>query len=104
MMKSNGSPIGNPGFRNKRSVWEITTQPTADAHFATFPEEIPEMCIKASSRPGDIVLDPFMGAGTTALVAKRFKRRWLGIELNPAYIDIANRRIKAENEPLLTET
>lgn len=79
--------------RNKRSVWSITTQPFAEAHFATFPPELPETCIKAGCPPGGIVLDPFFGAGTTGLIAERLQRDCIGIELNPAYAEIARRRI-----------
>lgn len=84
------------GMRNKRSVWTVATQPFPEAHFATFPEDLITPCILAGSRPGDTVLDPFMGAGTTALVAAKLNRRFLGIELNPAYIKIAERRIESE--------
>ena len=82
--------------RNKRSVWTIGTQPFAEAHFATFPPEIPETCIKAGCPPGGIVLDPFFGAGTTGLVAERLQRDCIGIELNPAYAEIARRRIMGD--------
>lgn len=78
---------------NKRSVWTIATRPFKEAHFATFPEELPQTCIRAGSRKGDLVLDPFMGAGTTALVALKEGRQFLGIELNPEYVEIAERRI-----------
>ena len=78
--------------RNKRSVWKINTQPYKEAHFAVFPEKLPELCIKAGSKKGDIVLDPFFGSGTTGYVAQRLYRKWLGIELNPEYIKIANKR------------
>ena len=81
--------------RNLRSVWTIATQPTPEAHFATFPEELAERCIKAGSRRGDTVIDPFCGSGTTMLVAERLGRDSIGIELNPAYIEIAERRIRA---------
>jgi DNA modification methylase len=80
-------------FRNRRSVWTITTKPFKGAHFATFPPEIPELCILAGSRPGDTVLDPFGGAGTTALVANRLGRPSILCELNPEYIDIAEKRL-----------
>ena len=73
--------------RNRRSVWEITTQPYSGAHFATFPEEIPTICIKAGSKKGDTVLDPFCGSGTTGDVALRLERNFIGIELNKKYID-----------------
>jgi len=78
--------------RNKRSVWTITTQPYKEAHFAVFPPKIPELCIKAGSKEGDIVLDPFFGSGTTGWVAQRLGRKWIGIELNPEYIKIAKKR------------
>tara|TARA_R100001510_G_C7655792_1_gene215172 strand:+ start:592 stop:1506 length:915 start_codon:yes stop_codon:yes gene_type:complete len=78
--------------RNKRSVWSINTKPYKEAHFAVFPSKLPELCIKAGSREGDIVLDPFFGSGTTGWVAQRLKRKWLGIELNQQYIEIANKR------------
>ena len=91
-----------PTTRNKRSVWTITTQPFSEAHFATFPPELPETCIKAGCPPGGTVLDPFFGAGTTGLVADRLQRNCIGIELNPAYAEIARRRIHGES-PLLAE-
>lgn len=90
-------------MRNKRSVWEIATYPYSEAHFATFPEDIPEICIKAGTKEGDIVLDPFMGSGTVGMVAKRFKRNYIGCELNQKYIEMAERRIANEHTPLLVE-
>ncbi len=90
--KSGNEYQGN-GKRNKRSVWTIATQPYKEAHFATFPEKLVEPCILAGSRPGDTVLDPFMGSGTTLAVAKRFGRRGIGIELNPEYIALAQARL-----------
>ena len=88
--------------RNRRSVWTITTKPFKEAHFATFPPEIPEICIKAGSKPGDTILDPFSGAGTTGNVAERLGRKYIGIELNPAYAAMAERRIEAAELPLFT--
>ena len=79
---------------NKRSVWEIATKPFSEAHFATFPPEIPETCIKAGCPEGGIVYDPFMGAGTVALVARLLNRNFIGSELNPEYVAIAEKRIK----------
>jgi DNA modification methylase len=79
--------------RNLRSVWTITTKPFKEAHFATFPPEIPERCIKAGSPVGGVVLDPFFGAGTTGMVAKRLGRDFIGIELNPEYVKMARSRI-----------
>lgn len=86
---------------NKRDVWTVGTRPFKGAHFATFPPRLIEPCILAGSRPGDLVLDPFMGAGTTAVVARRHSRHYLGIELNPSYIELAEERIAAEIQPVL---
>lgn len=69
--------------RNRRSVWKISTKPYKGAHFAVFPPEIPELCILAGSKPGDTVLDPFGGSGTTAQVADKHERHSILIELNP---------------------
>ena len=79
--------------RNKRSVWTVTTKPFSEAHFATFPEDLIAPCIKAGCQEDGIVLDPFMGAGTTAVVARKLNRNYIGYELNPDYIMIAERRI-----------
>jgi DNA modification methylase len=79
-------------MRNKRSVWTIATQPYAEAHFATFPEEIPKLCILAGSRVGDTVLDPFAGSGTVGQVALELGRRAILIELNPRYVKLAEER------------
>lgn len=82
------------GRRNKRSVWTVPTMPFREAHFATFPEALIEPCILAGSRPGDMVLDPFGGAGTTGVVAQRLGRQYTLCELNPGYAEIAERRIR----------
>ena len=79
--------------RNCRSVWTITTQPYPDAHFATFPEALPERCITAGTKLGDTVLDPFTGSGTTGQVAVQLGRSFIGIELNADYADLARTRI-----------
>jgi len=84
------------GMRNKRSVWTVGTFPFPEAHFATYPPQLIKPCILAGSRPGDIVFDPFMGAGTTALIAAGYGRRYLEIELNPEYVAMAETRIAAE--------
>jgi DNA modification methylase len=78
--------------RNKRSVWTIATAPYAEAHFATFPPALVEPCILAGCPEGGIVLDPFIGSGTTALVARRLGRKAIGIDLNAGYLDMAVRR------------
>lgn len=81
---------------NKRSVWTVATKPFSDAHFAVFPEELIVDCIKSGSRVNDIILDPFMGAGTTALVSAKHGRRFVGFELNKEYINISIRRMEKE--------
>jgi DNA modification methylase len=78
---------------NKKSVWEVTTKPFSEAHFATFPEDLILPCILAGSPENGVVLDPFMGAGTTALVAVKNNRNYIGFEINPEYIKIADKRI-----------
>lgn len=87
--------------RNKRSVWTMATAPFAEAHFATFPPELPEICIKAGCPAGGTVLDPFGGAGTTGLVADRLQRDAILIELNPEYAAMAERRINGDRGGLL---
>jgi len=88
----------NPLGRNRRCVWDIPTQSFSDAHFATFPEKLVEPMIKAGCPEGGIVMDPFAGAGTVGVVAKRLRRSFIGIELNPAYIEMAERRIERTPE------
>lgn len=83
----------HPLGRNKRTVWDISLGKCRDAHFAVFPEELVKNCILASTREQDIVLDPFMGSGTTACVAKKNGRSYLGIELVPKYIKIAEKQL-----------
>ena len=86
--------------RNRRSVWTIATKPYKGAHFATFPPALIEPCVLAGSRVGDVVLDPFMGSGTTAQVALQHGRQYLGCELNAAYKALQDERIaKATLEP-----
>lgn len=79
--------------RALRTVWTIPTQPMKSAHFATFPESLVKPCILAGCPPNGIVLDTFMGSGTTALVAAMLGRRFVGTELNPDYIKIAHKRL-----------
>ena len=84
--------------RNRRSVWVVPTRPYKGAHFATFPPALIEPCILAGSRPGDVVLDPFMGSGTTAAVALQHGRQYLGCELNPDYEPLQQERIGASTQ------
>lgn len=79
--------------RNMRSVWTMTTRPYHEAHFATFPKELAERCILAGSEPGDTVLDPFGGSGTTAAVATGLGRDAVHIDLHPDYLELARQRI-----------
>lgn len=81
-------------YRNKRSVWTIPTEPNKSAHFATFPTKLIEPMILAGCPAGGLVLDPFMGSGTTALVARRHGRNYIGSELNPEYVAIARERLR----------
>ena len=96
--KTNGNlkAVGNLEKRNKRNVWTITTKPFKAAHFATFPPDLIEPCIKAGCPEGGVVLDPFSGAGTTGIVAKKFNRKAILIELNPEYNVIAKERINQQ--------
>jgi DNA modification methylase len=89
----------NGSGRNKRSVWTVATQPYAGAHFATFPAKLIEPCILAGSRPGDTVLDPFAGSGTTGVVCGWHGREFVGCELNPEYAAMAEQRIAAQGHP-----
>jgi DNA modification methylase len=84
---------GNPAGRNKRSVWTIATEPYPDAHFATYPTELVRPCVLAGCPAGGVVLDPFVGSGTTVLVALRHGRRAIGVDLNSKYLEMASRRI-----------
>ena len=86
--------IDNQKVRNKRDVWEVNTKPCKEAHFATYPFELIKPCILAGCPENGIVLDPFMGSGTTAIVARSLNRNYLGVELNPEYIKIAHKRLE----------
>ena len=86
--------------RNKRSVWTIAPRPFRGAHFAVFPPALIEPCVLASSRTGDTVLDPFMGSGTTAEVATRFGRNFIGCELNPKYVELHEMRRTTVGMPI----
>ncbi len=80
------------GKRNRHDVWQLPSDPTTDAHYATFPAELAKLCVLAGSRLGDLVLDPFLGSGTTGEVAERLGREWIGIELSAEYATLARRR------------
>jgi DNA modification methylase len=88
--------------RNKRSVWSITTKPFKGAHFAVMPENLVVPCILAGTKVGDTVLDPFTGSGTTAVIALQHGRKFIGVELNPEYIKLAEKRILDSN-PMFNE-
>ncbi|PUZ28571.1 site-specific DNA-methyltransferase [Chitinophaga parva] len=83
-------------WANRRSVWTIAPKGFKGAHYATFPTSIPELCIRCSTRPGDLVLDPFMGAGTTALASSYTGRSYIGFEINPTYVKLAKNRLLRE--------
>lgn len=87
--------VWGEGGANLRNVWHLGPEPFPDAHFATFPTEIPRRAIKAGSKTGDTILDPFMGSGTTLLVAEELGRESIGIELNHEYAEMAEKRIQA---------
>ena len=88
------SAVRGPNGRNLRTVWDINTQAYHDAHFATFPSGLVEPCVQLTSSKGNLILDPFLGSGTTGVVALTAGRRFIGIELNPEYVEIAKRRLK----------
>lgn len=92
--RAEGEPDKLYPIRNRRSVWTISTQPYPEAHFATFPEEIPRLCISAGCPPDGVVLDCFAGSGTSLIVAARLRRSGIGIELNPQYQDLIEKRME----------
>lgn len=91
---SHGNTENTTGLRNRRDVWSVSTKGYKEAHFATFPEKLIEPCILAGCRTGGTVLDPFLGSGTTAAVSIKNGRKCIGIEINPDYADMAERRIE----------
>ena len=93
LSRENGEPDKEYYVRNKRDVWSVNVKPCSEAHFATYPFELIKPCILAGCPENGIVLDPFMGSGTTAIVARSLNRNYLGVELNPEYIKIAHRRL-----------
>lgn len=80
--------------RNRRTIWNVNTEAYPGAHFASFPTKLIEPCMLASSRPGDFILDPFFGSGTVGVVAESLARKYIGIELNRSYVDLALERLK----------
>lgn len=93
--ETHGNAPNESGMRNRRSVWSVATRPYKGAHFATFPPALIEPCILAGSCPGDVVLDPFMGSGTTAEVSILNDRQFVGCELNSTYGPLQDARIDA---------
>jgi len=93
--------FGADGMANKRSVWSVPVKPYAGAHFAVFPSDLIEPCILAGAPVGGIVLDPFMGSGTTAQVAQNLGRQYIGCELNPAYMELQNIRTAQQSLELI---
>jgi DNA modification methylase len=85
------------GLVNKRSVWTVSTKPYEGAHFAVFPPDLIEPCVLAGAPVGGIVLDPFMGSGTTAQVAQHLGRKYLGCELNPEYQELQHKRLRQQS-------
>lgn len=85
------------GFRNRRTIWSINTEPFSYEHFASFPKELVKPCILAGTDEGDVVLDPFFGSGTVGVMSFQLNRRFVGIELKPEYVEIAINRLKKGN-------
>lgn len=93
------SASGRP--RNRRSVWNVNTQPSRWSHIAAFPPELIEPCVLAATKPGDFVLDPFFGSGTVGAVAQHLGRSFVGIELHHEYVDAAARRLELHNDRVI---
>lgn len=91
------------GRKNKRTVWQINTEPCREAHFAVFPRALVRPCILAGSPPGGLVLDPFLGSGTVGIVAIETGRHCIGIEVKPDYVDIAKQRLMGVSVALFTD-
>jgi len=94
-------PAADGSRKNRRSVWSVNTQPTPWAHYATFPAQLIEPCILASTKPGDFVLDPFFGSGTVGVVSEQNDRHFVGIELNPEYVKLATARLASNNNRMM---
>jgi len=86
-------PAVNGSRKAMRSVWPINTEPLKEAHFATFPTELVRRCVLAGAKDDSVVLDPFFGAGTVGVVCKELNREFIGIELKPEYVEIAEKRL-----------
>jgi site-specific DNA-methyltransferase (adenine-specific) len=95
--KASLEPLDGGGHKNRRSVWPVRTKPFPGAHFATFPVDLIRPCIQMSTKIRDFVIDPFFGSGTVGLACMRESRRYIGIELNPKYVDIAIDRLNINN-------
>lgn len=91
----------NGKLRNRRSIWNVKTQPFSGAHFATFPTALIEPCVLSSTKQGDYVLDPFFGSGTVGVVANKQHRKYLGVELNPEYVKIAADRLGLQEKNII---
>lgn len=93
---ANGKRFGDTGIRNVRTTWSVNTEPNSEAHFATYPQRLVERMIKAGCPENGVVIDPFFGSGTTGIYARKVNRNFVGIELNPEYVGIANKRLFKE--------
>lgn len=98
----NSLEIVDAGKRNRRTVWKVKTQRSGSLHKAMFPEELVKPCISVSTKPRDFVLDMFFGSGTVGIVCKEMKRRFVGIELNPEYVDFAAERLGVKKERIIS--
>ena len=98
LRRENGLPDNQYYVRNKRDVWSVNTKPDLNAHFAVYPEELIRPCVLAGCPVGGVILDPFMGSGTTARCARRWGRHYIGFELNQEYIKIINEKTNVETD------
>ena len=96
-----GNTPASDGLRNKRDVWTISTKPFKGAHFAVMPEALVEPCVLAGSAEGDTIIDPFTGSGTVGVVALKHRRNFVGTELNPEYVEIAEQRLNGAEPRML---
>ncbi len=93
--------LNGNGLKNKRTVWSINTEPYPEAHFAVFPRALIRPCVLAATQENDLILDPFYGSGTVGVVAKELRRRCVGIEIKRDYVEMAKRRTRAVQQPLI---